>query len=155
MIKFDIKNAQQARDQLDKALRDYMTNKFVTVGVHEDDNARPDDTSINNATLGAIQHFGNDNIPPRPWLDVGVASGKAEYLEIIAENPNDPELALQQVGVTAVGYVQQYMTDLSEPPNAASTIKAKGSANPLIDTGLLRQSVTFTVTTGKPTEGVG
>ncbi len=32
--------------------------------------------------------------------------------------------------------------DVKSPSNAASTIKQKGSANPLIDTGNMRQAVT-------------
>ena len=97
------------------------------------------------------------SIPARPWLNPGVASGDEEYLKIIerviaAGEPLDK--ALEQIGVVAVGMVQKYMTDLKTPPNAPSTIKAKGSSNPLIDSGALRQSVTYKVTSTKPTEGL-
>ena len=64
------------------------------------------------------------------------------------------DMTLNKIGVTAVGLVQKYMTDLRTPPNAASTIKKKGSSNPLIDSGALRQSVSYKITTSKPTEGL-
>jgi len=53
----------------------------------------------------------------------------------------------------AQGIVQEYMTNLKSPANAPSTIKRKGSANPLIDTGQQRQSVTYSIG-GKIVEGM-
>ena len=97
------------------------------------------------------------NIPARPWLNPGVNSGNEEYLKIIERTLEAGETldkALERVGVVAVGMVQKYMTDLKSPANAPSTIKAKGSSNPLIDSGALRQSVTFKITKSKPTEGL-
>lgn len=97
------------------------------------------------------------NIPARPWLNPGVDSGTQEYLKIIerALETGEPlDRALNQIGVVAVGMVQKYMTDLKSPPNAPSTIKAKGSSNPLIDSGALRQSVTYKITQTEPTEGL-
>ena len=32
-----------------------------------------------------------------------------------------------------------------DPPNAESTIKAKGSSTPLVDDGTLRQSITYVI----------
>lgn len=97
------------------------------------------------------------NIPARPWLNPGVDAGTDEYLNIIEKAIKDGKplnQALEVVGVVAVGHVQKYMTDLRTPPNAPSTIKAKGSSNPLIDSGALRQSVSFKVESNKPTEGL-
>lgn len=97
------------------------------------------------------------NIPARPWLSPGVNAGNDEYLKIIEQSVTNGEpikQALERVGVVAVGMVQKYMTELRTPPNAPSTIKAKGSSNPLIDSGALRQSVTYKVTSTKPTEGL-
>lgn len=96
-------------------------------------------------------------IPARPWLDVGVASGNKEYIEIIGEGlakQEDPVKILNQVGNVAVGYTQQFMTNLQSPPNAASTIAQKGSSNPLINTGAMRGSVTYALSETKPEEGL-
>ena len=57
--------------------------------------------------------------------------------------PLDRGLAL--VGAQAVSNVQDTIRDLDDPPNAPSTIAAKGADNPLIDTGRMRQSITYVV----------
>ena len=56
MINSNVKGFNQALNELNKELSKMTTKKYVTVGVHEDENARPDD-GINNATLGAIQQL--------------------------------------------------------------------------------------------------
>ena len=99
------------------------------------------------------------NIPARPWLAPGVESGTREYIGIIESGVKDgksPDMILETIGVIAVGKVQQYMTDLKTPPNAPSTIAKKGSSNPLIDSGAMRQSVTYVVQQGNalPDEGL-
>lgn len=96
-------------------------------------------------------------IPARPWLDVGVASGSQDYIAYIAEEVGKGatmDQVVEGVGILAAVTTQQYMTDLKTPSNAASTVKKKGSDNPLIDTGAMRASVTSTTTDEKPTEGI-
>lgn len=149
---------QKAQDEISKALGGLVTKKFVTVGIHETAD-QPEGADITMATLGAIQNFGTEdgNIPAREWLIPGVRSGDKEYIETIGEgiaNQDDPDKTLEQVGLLAVGYTQQYITDLQDPPNAPSTIRQKGSSNPLIDTGQMRQSVTHLVQNNKPEEGL-
>ncbi len=198
MIKVTVKNTQAAKFAIQEALKKLMTDKTVTVGIHEDaGNVESDDLTM--ASLGAIHEFGADinhpggtsygyankaaaergdvrflksgsgfmelgvteahkiNIPARPWLSPGVASGNAHYVKIIERelaNGGSADSALEKVGVVAVGKVQKYMTDLKSPPNAPSTIKKKGSSNPLIDSGAMRQSVTFNVSASKNSEGL-
>ena len=45
----------------------------------------------------------------------------------------------------AVNEFKKTIKTLNSPPNKPSTVKNKGSSNPLIDTGLLRQSITYQV----------
>jgi phage gpG-like protein len=97
------------------------------------------------------------NIPARPWLNPGVNAGNADYLKIIEKSITEGVHltdALDTIGLVAVGHAQKYMTELKTPPNAPSTIKKKKSSNPLIDSGALRQSVTYKKTLTKPTEGI-
>lgn len=94
-------------------------------------------------------------IPARPWLDVGVISGVKEYTNALEDlQPESIEEALEIVGVEATASVKQYMRDLQTPPNARSTVKKKGSSNPLIDTGEMLNSVDFAITSEKPEEGL-
>ena len=55
------------------------------------------------------------------------------------------EQALQEMGPFAVGAFQSTITDATWVPNAPRTVREKQSAKPLIDTGLLRSSLTFVV----------
>lgn len=156
MINVSVPNLDKVLNDVSKELAKVTTDKFVTVGVHQDENARPSDT-MTNARLGAIQHFGNEHIPARPWLDVGVASASQEIIDTIADAIDDGEpmdVALNRVGLVAVAGVQNYMDELSTPANAPSTIANKGTNNPLIDTGELKQSVNYKITNTKPTEGI-
>ena len=98
------------------------------------------------------------SIPARPWLQTGVDEGMAEYLEVMEDgiaDGLDKDTILEQVGVMAVGRVQQKIVDVRTPPNAKSTIKKKGSSNPLVDKGVLGQSVSFLLSDKLPEEGIG
>lgn len=146
-------------DKLRKELKKFRGDKHVTVGIHEGA-PQPESGDLNMATLGAVLHFGSEDghIPARPWLDTGVESGTQDILDTIRSGAGKGlplDAVLEHVGVVAAGAVQEYMTDLRTPPNAPSTIERKGSDNPLIDTGAMRQSVSYAVTREKPTEGIG
>lgn len=154
MINVTISGIEEAKRKLEQEIKKLASDKTVLVGIHEDAGST-DDGDLTMAQLGAIQHFGTQTIPARPWLDVGVKSGTQDYLEVIQNHSDDIDNALEIIGQIAVGKVQQYMTDLRDPPNAPSTIAKKGSSNPLIDTGALRQSVTYSITNTKPKEGLG
>lgn len=154
MINITISGIEEAKRKLEKEIKRITSDKTVLVGIHEDAGST-DDGDLTMAQLGAVLHFGTQKIPPRPWLDVGVKSGTQDYLEVIQNHSDDIDNALEIVGQIAVGKVQQYMTDLQSPANALSTIAKKGSSNPLIDTGALRQSVTYSITNSKTEEGLG
>lgn len=99
----------------------------------------------------------NIKIPARPWLDVGAAAGAQEYLDTIREGIEgglDSRRIMTRVGLEAEGAIKDYITDLDTPPNRPSTIHRKGSSNPLIDTGNMRESVTSTVVRKRPKEGL-
>lgn len=151
---------QTLTDQLRKELAKIRTDKYSAIGIHEDAPAHPDTPDLTMATIGAILNFGTEDghIPARPWLEPGVNQATPDVLEVLqsgvsAGTPMDT--ILEQIGLVAAGAVQEYMTDLRQPPNAPSTIAAKGSDNPLIDTGALRAAVTSKTMQGKPQEGIG
>lgn len=155
MIKTTVSNTQQIKADIKKAIQEFASDAFVTVGIHEE--AGEHEGGISNAQLGAVLHFGNDRIPARRFLDIGVEAGNQEYFDIIsnvAKNGGTLEEALEAVGVVAVGKVQEFMIALRTPPNAESTIEMKGSSNPLIDTSNLLQSMTSKVVSTRPEEGL-
>lgn len=106
--------------------------------------------------LGVTQPH-NIDIPAREWLEPGVMKATPEVLLTIQdgmEAGQSMDQILETVGVVAAAAVKVYMTDLKTPPNAASTIRKKGSNNPLIDEGHLRSSVTHKVSIGPASEGL-
>jgi hypothetical protein len=107
------------------------------------------------AMLGAIHEFGvpERGIPERPFLRPGIRAYKSDLVQLnrinllkVVNGRMTIAKALQQLGVFAVGAVQRYIRMGHFKPLKESTIKAKGSSKPLIDTAQMMQSVTFEVT---------
>lgn len=57
----------------------------------------------------------------------------------------DAQSAMEKIGQFMVGEIQKKMRSVDSPPNHPLTTERKGSSNPLIDTGRLRQSITYRV----------
>lgn len=56
-----------------------------------------------------------------------------------------PNRRFSSLGLMAKGLVQDEIVNGDFAPNAESTIQKKGSEQPLIDTGTMRQSVNFVI----------
>ena len=92
------------------------------------------------------------NIPERSFIR-GTFDNKLKEIEkqgeTLLENVILGDLEVKEYyqlfGAILVGFIQEYMTDLREPANSQFTIDRKGSSNPLIDSGRLRQSITWKV----------
>jgi len=104
--------------------------------------------------VGAVHEFGSDDgtIPERSWLRSAMREHADEHSRAARKlaravdlGEGDPNVALEKLGLIAVGNIQETIVALSSPPNEAATIAAKGSSNPLVDTGHLRQAVTHQV----------
>lgn len=97
-------------------------------------------------------HFGQDGIPARPALSIAfqrkapqLSTVLEKAIKAVAEGRSDAERAAGLVGAYAVGQVQETISEGVPPPNAPYTIEKKSSSKPLIDTGKLRQSITYKV----------
>ncbi len=100
--------------------------------------------------IAAYNHFGTSKIPARPFITVAMFENRSEIrdsLRSIGKNvihgDLDMRTALGQVGVMAQGVIQGQIASNMPPPNAAVTIKRKGSSHTLIDTGGMMQAVTW------------
>lgn len=89
--------------------------------------------------------FGTENIPERPFFRQSNNNNNDSYAQILKQAAVQRNYAsgLNIVGQKAVGDIQQSINTLSSPENKQSTIDAKGSSNPLIDTGRFKQSVSY------------
>ncbi|WP_240415023.1 hypothetical protein [Paenibacillus periandrae] len=65
--------------------------------------------------------------------------------ELLLKYKATPKQLYDRLGARMVADVQAKITALHNPPNAHATKKRKGSTNPLVDTGKLRQAITYRV----------
>jgi len=126
------------------------SGKLVRVGFLE--NATyPDGKPV--AMIAAIQDFGapGAGIPPRPFFRNMIRMKKREWPKAIGMNLKatnyDAEKTLNIVGEAIAGQLRQSIVDTNAPPLAQSTIKRKGHAKPLVDTGHMLASVDHEVKT--------
>lgn len=130
---------------------------YVKVGVLGAKNARNDGQPVGNADLGVIHEFGTTDgkIPARSWLrfpleykakDIlkWLSTGKVKLMIVEGKSKQ----VMNMLGGIAEGIIQDAFTSRGFgqwKPNAPSTIAAKGSSAPLIDTSQLRRAVTHEV----------
>lgn len=102
--------------------------------------------------FGTISKKGNEHIPARPFVRTTIDDNLRELLSInakllyqIGKGSMTTEQALKILGLKIQALMQKKVTDIKNPPNASITIKRKGSSNPLIDTGRMRQAITFVI----------
>lgn len=95
------------------------------------------------------------NIPERSFIRSGYDQEKNKIidkigplLEQVIQLQLPVDTFLETLGEYTVGLIQQYLTDIRGPKNHPFTVRQKGSSNPLIDTGRLRQSITYKVVRG-------
>lgn len=125
-----------------------MTDMEIQVGF-QGDQKYEDGTSI--AQVAAVNEFGASDIPERPFMrqsfenHEGELQAACDAAQRLVSSGGSAEQALQQIGVVAKGLVQDEIVNGGFAPNAESTIEKKGSEQPLIDTGTMRQSVNFVV----------
>ena len=106
------------------------------------------------ATIAATNEFGSADgrIPERPAIRDGIEDSKPQIIKLyekmmpdVIEKDLDIRSIQALVGELCVGNIVQKISEGVAPPNAPSTIKAKGSSTPLVDTGAYRQSITYVI----------
>jgi len=135
------------------ALRERMkdANRAVLVGVPAG-KSEPDGTSL--ALIAAVHEFGSpeNNIPERSFIRAGILRGRPKFerlnaanLRLVVLGKKTVEQAIEQLGVVASGEVKREFTVGTFEPLKPATIARKGSSKPLIDTGNLRQAITYVI----------
>ena len=101
---------------------------------------------------GTFNEDGSEHIPARPFMDIGGLKASIQLkplikklIRAVREGKIPFEQAANILGAKAAAIMKNTIRDLKEPPNAPYTVAKKKSANPLVDTGLLMQSVTWEI----------
>ena len=118
------------------------------------------------AQVAAAHEFGTSNIPARPFFRPGVADSRPKVRKLIRHGVDPKKMIVDHPLATAAANlvqqdIQKKIVEVNQPPLAPETIKRKlkkGQTTglpptPLIDTGYMRQSVTYRVSKSrKPAE---
>lgn len=138
-----------------------MTLKVGIIGENADKEHISEDgkSTITMARLGGVHEYGavikvgkgRIVIPQRSFIRATIAE-KNNYKDLVAKlfkqvisGQRDEKTALSLLGETIVGDIKMRIAEGIEPANSPRTIAAKGSSKPLVDTGQLRNSITYAV----------
>ncbi len=102
------------------------------------------------AAVAAWNEFGTKTIPERPFFRNALAESERSVGRILQAGLDTKKMVVDEqlagrVGAHVQGKIQDSITSLKEPPNAPETVRRKGSSDPLLDTGTLRNSVSWEV----------
>lgn len=107
--------------------------------------------AVDVAEIAMFNELGTSTSPSRPFLRQSVDDNK-DKINAMCERAakelasgSTAEAGLKKLGAFGVSLVQEKIVNGSFKPNAPSTIKAKKSDKPLIDTGQMRQSVHYVI----------
>lgn len=122
----------------------------VTVGFHS--NAVPYEDKTSLLDVAMWNQLGTVRSPSRPFMTDAVEKHIKDYNDFLeaeedalVKGKSDAKQMLEQLGLFAKAKMQMEIVDGSFVPNSPYTIAKKGSDKPLIDTGHMRQSVTYVV----------
>ncbi len=138
-----------------------MKGAAVRIGVLQDAGMAMERTESgglveSDATLAEVAYYNeygtSRGIPERPFIRTTADENRKAYaarmqkeVQAIFAGRSNVRNALERVGALAQGHVRKKIRNLKTPANAPATIAAKGSSNPLIDTGTLLRSIDFEV----------
>ena len=137
-------------DEVLKALEE-LDGWTIDVGVIGE-GGKYEDSKVTVLDVAKFNEYGTSNIPARPFIRGAYDSYKDDLTDMMFKYSSaviNGDMAVSMlnkgVGQASADYTREYLTDLSNPPNSPITIKLKGSSNPLIDTGQLRDSIDYEV----------
>lgn len=122
----------------------------VRIGFQRGKKKYADETDMCDVAL--FNELGTSNAPSRPFLRQSVDGNSDKInalcksiMKNVSNGSCTAEEAYKKAGVYIKGLVQEQIKNGEFAANKPSTIKKKGSDNPLIDTGQMRQSVNFVI----------
>lgn len=150
-VKFETKDLGKAK--IERELK--AAKKIVAlVGIPSDAKRHEDNPYIGLAQIAYIMEKGSavNNIPARPFMlqtrernEKRMMGLSKKLLKAISNGSTTAMDAIKKLGESYEGAMKRIFIEGSFAPNATATIRRKKSSRPLIDTGLLRQSIKYKV----------
>ena len=118
----------------------------VAVGIQSSDGSKTDDDGVALVDVATWNEFGTDTIPARPWLRTALDLNRRRWTKAASKAVKEVvdggtgEAGLRILGQVMLGDAKESLLDGAWTPNAPSTIRRKGSDQPLFDTSRLLQS---------------
>lgn len=126
-----------------------LATKEVRIGFQCGQASENDGTDI--CDIAAWNELGTVNMPSRPFMRKSVDENEGKIKSFVKSMKQDlvsgasGAQILKKIGIFQKDLIQEKITEGEFAPNAASTVKKKGSSKPLIDTGRMRQSVNYVI----------
>ncbi len=120
----------------------------IVAGLPRNSAPYPDGTSV--IEVGHKNEFGSmaERIPERSFLRSTLQENAKKYSAIakkvgarVLTGKANLEKEAGKIGLVMENDIKDKIVNLKTPPNAARTIREKGSSNPLVDTGHMGQSI--------------
>ena len=151
-----VKVKRNKKMDLEKVLRELRGPTKVKVGFPK---GKADQDNINKAVWNEFGTEGGASgggwggpIPERPFMRNAMRNNEHGLRSVIGmssakllRGETDLDTVLKKLGIYFQGKMQSEIMALSTPPNSPTTIALKGSSNPLIDSGEMRQAVTWKI----------
>lgn len=125
-----------------EGVRDVENIEPVTVGFYDE----------SNATKAAVNEYGTDRIPERPFMRTALDANASRYFDLFqaglsstVDGKGAGARLATRLGVEARNDIIESIQSGQWTPNAPSTIESKGSSKPLVDTGEMQRALTFKV----------
>lgn len=135
-----------------------MGHPKITVGVHAKEGEAEHGEGTTLADVATWNEFGAGSVPERSFLRAWFDENKERIKGVIktlltqvVAGKITEDVALERLGLWMQADIQKRIANGIPPPNATSTVAAKGSSTPLINEGQLRSGITFKVEKGSKT----
>lgn len=134
----------------------FARDEDVLVGIPQEASSRNSD-GVSNVKLMYIHTNGSpvNGIPARPTIEPAIRDPanrivlqkllKGSLATAFTGNISGARSAKERAGMMAVNMIRARFGSASLAPNAPYTVMKKGSSAPLIDTGQLRNSITYVI----------
>jgi hypothetical protein len=144
-----------------------LDHAYVRVGVLEEKGSvARGDGGMTLVEIAATHEFGSSDgrIPERSFIRSTFLIRRVNALRTFQEKLAraivtkglDPIKALNMLGAWGAAEVKNTITEIDIPPPLAdSTVQRKGSSKPLVDTGLLKNSISYEVVENDESLGIG